>query len=182
MTRRQRHLVDVGRIPRAHDQPPRIRIAPDHVDDIGDLVDASPIRRRPGAPLRSIDRAEIAVGVGPFVPDRNAVVFEIFDVGVAFEEPQQFVDDRFQRQLLGGQHRKAGRQIEAHLVAEDRQRPGAGAVGFLHAVAEDPFEQVVILISWRCVAGLQERKRVLAAGPAIRQRRFGRQHRLYPEK
>jgi hypothetical protein len=58
------------------------------------------VRRRPRAPLRSIDRAEIAILVGPFVPDRNAVVFQIFDVGVAFEKPEQFVDDRFQRQYF----------------------------------------------------------------------------------
>jgi hypothetical protein len=146
MARRQRHLVDIGRIPGADDQPPRIRIATDHVDDIGDLVDAAPVRRRPGPPLRSIDRAEIAIGVGPFVPDRNAVIPEVFDVGVAFEKPQQLVHDRFQRQLLGGQHRKSGRQIETHLVAEDRQRTGAGTVVLFRAVGENPFEQVVILI------------------------------------
>src|SRR5579872_7495343 len=76
----------------------------------------------------------------------HAVIPEVFDVGVAFEEPQQLVDDRFQRQLLGGQHRKSGAKIEAHLVAEDRQRPGAGAVRLLRAVTQDPFKQVVILI------------------------------------
>ena len=146
MTWRQRHLVDISRIPGTDDQPPRIRIALDHVDHVGDLVDAAAVRRRPGAPLRSIDRAEIAIGVGPFVPDRNAIVFQILDVGVAFEKPQQFVNDRFQRQLLGGQHRKAGGQIEAHLMAEDRQGAGAGAVMLFRAVSENPFEQVVILI------------------------------------
>jgi hypothetical protein len=56
------------------------------------------------------------------------------------------VHDRFQRQLLGRQHRKSGRQIEAHLVAEDRQRTGAGAVVLLGAVGENPFEQIVVLI------------------------------------
>src|ERR1700730_18029089 len=157
MTRRQRHLVDIGRIPRAHDQAPRIRIAPDHVDDVGDLVDAAPVRRRPGSPLRSVDGAEIAIGVGPFVPDRNAMVLEIFDVGIAGEKPQQLVHDRFQRQLLGGQHRESGGQIEAHLMAEYRQRAGAGAVALLRAVRENPFEQIVVLVhafgsaSWRMI-------------------------------
>ena len=114
--------------------------------DVGDLVDAASVRRRPRSPLRAIDRAEIAIGVGPFVPDRDAVVPEIFDVGVAFEKPQQLVHDRLQRQLLGCQHRKSGGQIEAHLMAEDRQRAGSGAVVFLRAVGEDSFEQIVILI------------------------------------
>jgi hypothetical protein len=47
MARRQRHLFDVGRIPGGHDQPARIRIAADHLDDVGDLVDCRPVRRRP---------------------------------------------------------------------------------------------------------------------------------------
>src|SRR5260370_39001463 len=121
-------------------------MAADDVDEVGNLVDAASVRRRPGSPLRSIDRAEIAIGVSPFIPDRNAVFPEIFDVGIAFEEPQPLVHDGFERQLLGGQHRKSGGQIEAHLMAEDRQRTGAGAVLLLRAVRENPFEQIVILI------------------------------------
>src|SRR3984957_1796198 len=54
--------------------------------------------------------------------------------------------DRFQRQLLGGQHRKSGAEVEAHLTAEDGQRAGAGAVLLFRAVRENPFEQVVILV------------------------------------
>ena len=41
---------------------------------------------------------------------------------------------------------KPGGQIEAHLMAEHRQRAGAGAVVLLRAVGEDPFEQIVILV------------------------------------
>ena len=63
-----------------------------------------------------------------------------------FEKPEQLVHDRLQRQPLGGQHREARRQIEAHLVAEHRQRAGAGAVVFLRTVGEDAFEQVVVLV------------------------------------
>src|SRR3954447_14439173 len=146
VARRQRHLVDVRRIPCTDDQAARNRVAPDHVDHVRYLVDAASVRSRPGSPLRSIDRAEIAIGVGPFVPDRNAVVFEIFDVGLAGEKPQQLVHDRLQRQLLRCQHRKSGGQIEAHLVAEDRQRAGTGAVAFLRAVGKDSLKQVVILV------------------------------------
>jgi hypothetical protein len=56
------------------------------------------------------------------------------------------VHDGFERQLLGGQHRESGGQIEAHLMAEDRQGAGAGAVVFFHAVGKNTFEQIVILI------------------------------------
>jgi len=50
--------------------------------------------------LPAIDRTEVAVLVGPVVPDRDAVLIEIFDVGVAAQKPQQFVDDGFDMQLL----------------------------------------------------------------------------------
>ena len=44
MARRQRHLVDVGRIPRRDDQAARIGIAPDRCDHVGDLIDGPPSR------------------------------------------------------------------------------------------------------------------------------------------
>ena len=76
---------------------------------------------------------------------------------------------------------KPAAQVEAHLVAEDRQRAGAGAVVLLRAVGEDPFEQVVILVhgwSFRAFSGTAN----LAAGPPIDSAEFGSAHRLYPEK
>ena len=100
VARRQRHLVDVGRVPGGDDQPARIRVALDHVDHVADLVDGLAVLRRPGAPLLAVDRAEIAALVGPFVPDAHAVLLQIFDVGVAGQEPQQFVDDRFECSFL----------------------------------------------------------------------------------
>ena len=36
-------------------------------------------------------------------------------------------------------------EIEPHLMAEHRQRAGAGAVALLHAVGEDVFHQIEIL-------------------------------------
>ena len=56
---------------------------------------------------------------------------QIAGVGVAGQEPQKLVDDRLHVQLLGGDERKPVGQIEAHLVPEDGQRPGARPVGFL---------------------------------------------------
>ncbi len=85
------------------------------------------VRRRPGAPLLAVHRAEIAVARPPTRPRCvTPLSLQIFDVGVAGEEPEQLMHDRLQRQPLGGQHRKAGRKVEAHLVAEHRQRAGAG--------------------------------------------------------
>jgi hypothetical protein len=47
MAWRQRHPVDVGRIPRRHDQPARVGALADHLDQLGDLVDRGAVRRRP---------------------------------------------------------------------------------------------------------------------------------------
>src|SRR5690606_42098974 len=41
------------------------------------LVDVLAFRRRPASPLRAVDRPKFAgVGIGPFVPDRNASLVE----------------------------------------------------------------------------------------------------------
>src|SRR5437773_6929131 len=73
------------------------------------------------------------------------MVVEIFDIGVAGEEPDQLVDDRLEMQLLGSGERKTIGEVEAHLVAEHRERAGAGAVALLDAVAENVLDQVEIL-------------------------------------
>ena len=100
--------------------------------------------------MLAVDRTEIAVLVGPFVPDGDAVLVEIFDVGVAAQEPEQFVDDGFDVQLLGGDQREAGGEIEAHLMAEHRAGADAGAVALFHALGEHAFHEVEVLAHERC--------------------------------
>src|SRR5687767_783706 len=145
MAWRQRHLVYVSRIPGGDYQAAGIRIALDHRRDMGDLIDGLAVLRRPRAPLPAVNRPEIAAGIGPLVPDPYAVVVEIFDVGVAGQEPQQFVDDRLQVELLGRRERKAMGEIKAHLMAEYGNRAGAGAIAFLDAVRQHMFHQFKIL-------------------------------------
>ena len=149
MAGRQRHLVDIGGVPRRHDEPARIGVLADAGDDIGDLVDGAAVARRPRAPLRAIDRAEIALLIGPFVPDGYAMVAQILDIGVAAQEPQQLMDDGAQMQLLGGDQRKTAREIEAHLMAEDRKRAGSGAVVLADAVVAHMAHEVEILLHGR---------------------------------
>jgi len=67
----------------------------------------------------------------------HAVLLQIAHVGIPVQEPQQLVDDGPQVQLLGGQQRKTRRQVEAHLVAEDRERARARPVLPGRAVVED---------------------------------------------
>src|SRR5215831_276151 len=92
-----------------------------------------------------IDRTEIAVGVGPFIPNAHAMLVEVFDIGIAAQEPEQLVDDRFDVQLLGGQQWKATLKVEPHLMPEDRARADAGAIAFFDALAEHTLHQVEIL-------------------------------------
>ena len=144
VTGRQRHVGQVGDVPRRHDQATRVGVGLDVADELGDLVDMFARRRQPRAPLIAVDGSELAVRVGPLVPDGHAVFFEIGDVRRARQEPQQLVEDRLRVQLLRRQQRKAGREVEAHLVAEHRQRAGAGAIGLLDAVLEHVAHEVEV--------------------------------------
>src|SRR4051794_12868111 len=141
VARGQRHAVDVGGVPRRNEVAtgvgPRFKI----FNQLRNLIDFSPVRRAPVAPLVAVDRAELAALVRPFVPYADAALLEPLDVRVAAQEPQQLVDDRLEMQLLGGEQREALAEREAQLAAEDRKRAGTGAVGFARASLEDFREQ-----------------------------------------
>ena len=138
------HLRDVRHIPSADDHSPRIGISLDLIDDLRNLVNRFPIGSAPGTPLGSVDRAEIALLVGPLIPNRDAVLFEVANVGLAREKPKQFVDDRFQVQLLGRDAGKTLVEREPHLIAEDADRPRSGPIGFFDPLVENVLKQVVV--------------------------------------
>ena len=149
VARRQLHLRHVGHVPGRHDHAARVRIVPDLVHDLRDLVDVLAGRRRPAAPLVAVDGAEVAVRVRPLVPDRDAVFLQVRDIRGAGEEPDQFMDDRPQVQLFRGHQREPVLQVEAHLVAEHGTGAGAGAVGLDRAMVQHMAHQVVVL-AHRC--------------------------------
>ena len=68
------------------------------------------------------------------------MVVQVLDVGVAFQQPEQLVNDAFQMHLFRRDQRKTLRKVKAHLVAEHADGAGAGAVAFLVAVVEDVLE------------------------------------------
>src|SRR5574337_604766 len=144
MAGQQRHLRQLAHVPGADDQPARIGVAPNLLDHPADLVDRATVDGGPGAPLPPVDRTELAMFIGPFVPDAHAVLFQVGDVGVAAQEPDQLVHDRLQVQLLGGDQRKTLRKIETHLPAEHAARAGAGAVRLFGAMSEDVLKQIEI--------------------------------------
>src|SRR5690606_37820291 len=79
------------------------------------------------------------------VPDRDLVLAQVGDVGLAFQEPQQLVHDRAQVQLLRGHQRETLAQVETQLPAEHAARAGAGAVVLVGAVLEHVAQQVEVL-------------------------------------
>jgi len=95
--------------------------------------------------VRAIDAAEIAVFVGPLVPDTHTVLVQIFDVRVAAQEPEQFVDDRFEVEFFGREQRKTVGERKARLRAKDRAGTRAGPVGFEFSFLQHEPEQFVIL-------------------------------------
>ena len=128
VARRQGHLINETRIPRGNDVASGIRVGLDLLHQLGNLVGVGAVGVGPAAPLVAVHRSEVAVFVGPLVPNADAVVLEVLDVGVALQKPQQLVDDRTQVQLFGGQHRKAFLQIKTHLVAKTPDGTGSCTV------------------------------------------------------
>src|SRR5690606_11645964 len=187
VARRELHRGQVADVPRADDLAPRVGLVADLSNQLGDLVDVASVGSGPVAPLLAVDRPEVAVGVGPFVPDADAVLLQVAHVGVALQEPQQLVHDRTDVQLLRRDEREAVGEVETHLVTEYRAGAGAGPVGSIDAVAEDPGEQVEIgphpALRWpgrvrgvarRVTVGRPARRRPLPAGARPTRRAFPR--------
>src|SRR3954452_927197 len=126
MTGRQRHLRQLGHVPSAHDQPPRVRLRANLLDHFADLINCLALPTGPRAPLATVNRPQLALGICPLVPNCYAMYVEIANIGFAAEEPQQFVDDRLEMHLLRRDEREALCQIETHLVSEDAAGAGAG--------------------------------------------------------
>ena len=145
MARLQCHPREVGHVPGADDDAARVGLLPQQPHDLGDLIDVSAVRRRPAAPLHAVDGAEIAVLVGPLVPDRDAVLLQPADVSLAAKKPQQLVGDRREMHLLGRHEREALGEIEAHLVAEDADRSRSGAVLLGRPAVENVAGEVLVL-------------------------------------
>ena len=141
----ERHLGQLSHIPGADEDAAGVGIVFDGLYSLCDLIDGA-VGAFPGDPLFAVDGAEVAVFVGPFVPDAHAVFLQIAHIGVAFEEPEQLVDDAFQVQLFGGYERKAFAEIKAHLVSKAGDRARTGAVIFFDALFEYVAHEVEVLL------------------------------------
>ena len=146
MTWSEGHEVKLGRVPCRNDKAAAIGIFFDVFDDTRDLIDRGAIRSAPVAPLGPIDAAEVALLIGPFVPDGDIVFPQIAGVCIALQEPEQLVNDGAKMEFFRGEEGKALAQIEALLGTENGIRAGAGAVGFESALIKDKAEEAVVLL------------------------------------
>ena len=160
MARGQGDLVGFLRIPTGDDEAAARGVALDLVDDAADLVDAIVLvsairlfRRTEAAPLVAVDGTEVAfraaelralLSAGPFVPDADATLGEPGVLRAAGEEPEQFVRDRLEVDLLGREQWEAFGEVEAQLRPEDTDRARAGAVAPDFSVLPDVAKQVEI--------------------------------------
>lgn len=108
MARGKLHLPYLHRVPPGYDQAPAVRVGLDPLHHVGKLVDSfdlyggdllnyhvSPLSDFPHrkvyraevAPLLSVDGAQVAVLVRPFVPDPNPVLLQGLDVCVSRNKP-----------------------------------------------------------------------------------------------
>jgi hypothetical protein len=104
---RQGHALDVARVPGGDDVAARVRVVLQAVDQLRDLVDQAAVGRFPASATACRRPGRGRRSRRPTRPRCARRFLQVLDVGIALEEPQQFVDDRFQVQLLGGQQREA---------------------------------------------------------------------------
>jgi hypothetical protein len=109
------------------------------------LIDVAAIGCGPAAPLNAIDRTQIAIFAGPFIPNGDATFTQPIVVALARQKPQKFLNDGAQMNLFGGDQRKAFVEVKAHLVAKNAGGAGAGSVGFEDAMVVDMAHEIFVL-------------------------------------
>lgn len=104
-------------------------------------------------PLRSVFRIFLRQAVfleiileGPFVPDADIVIDEVFDVRITGEEPEEFMDDAFREDFFRGEKGKSFGEIAAELIAENAPGARTGAVVAVDAFVHDVLEEFEVLL------------------------------------
>ena len=128
------HFRDFSHIPGGDDVAARGGIIFESVDEFGNLVDGGTVFFRPRAPLLPVNRAEVAIFVRPFIPDADFVFLEVGNVGVSFEKPEKFVNNRTQMEFFGGETGESLAEVIAGLAAENAEGSGPRAVSSFFAI------------------------------------------------
>ena len=146
MTWGQMHLWEIGHVPCRNDDAPAVGIMFQVIHSLLYLVDMSTRIVGPGTPLVSIDMTQVTcLGVGPLVPDTHAMLLEVTHIGVTLQEPEKFVDDGLEMNLLGGEQRKALLKVITALMTKNADGTCTCAVMLLHALIKYLLHQIKIL-------------------------------------
>src|SRR6185295_20308882 len=100
------------------------------------------LRFAPIAPLGAVNAAEVALLVGPFIPDAHAVVVQIFDIGITAKEPQKLINDRLEMKFFRSEQWESFRQGKTGLRAENAICAGSSAIGFKFSLIENKAQQI----------------------------------------
>src|ERR1700730_7461080 len=63
MARHQRHLLQLADVPGADNDAPGIRVAPELLYGLRDLINGASVGRQPGSPLLAVNRTKLALFV-----------------------------------------------------------------------------------------------------------------------
>ena len=127
-----------------------MRVVFESINEALNLIDDLAVVTFPGAPLLTVDGAELAVFICPLVPDADAVFLKVGDIGLSLEEPEQLVNNGAQMKFLGGEAGEPFAQIVTGLAAENRDGASACAVCARLAVIKNVSEEIEVLLHrWR---------------------------------
>ena len=103
----------------------------------------------------TVDRSQVSVRIGPFVPDGHLMVMQVFDIGIPLDKPQQFVYNRAQMDFLRSQKGETLRKVKSHLIAENGLCAGTRPVGLHMPVLHDMLQKLQILLHEKILKFLQ---------------------------
>ena len=120
----------------------------DKIKHIADLIDGT-VRiigrgRRPATPLSAVYGTQIAVLIGPFVPNMHIALLQPTHVRGTFQEPQQLIGKSLEKHRLRREQRKILAQVESHLLAEQADGTSARTIGLQRAFRQDLAHKVFI--------------------------------------
>ena len=93
MARWQSHIFDFAHIPGTDNQAAGIRVILNLLDNLSDLINMAAIGGWPATPLRPVHRPEVSFFVGPLIPDGYAVFFQVADISITTQKPEQLMND-----------------------------------------------------------------------------------------
>ena len=144
MAGRQCHLVEFPGIPCRDQDPPAVRTRRDQAHRLRELIDRLPLRPLPRAPLRPVNPPKIPMLIGPFIPNRHAMLVQIAGIGVPAQKPKQFVDNRPHMHLLRRDKWKTLPQIEPRLRTKQAKGTRPRAVRPGTSLLENQIEQPMV--------------------------------------